>query len=555
MKNQVDALARAFFARFFESELTAGLDDMKQSFFWLIAALAMPGIFIPTLMSFEWGLWGRIRGYEYIQMISMAEKSFYLGFTMVSAGALTAIAWTSLLPDKRDTLILGAMPVKPSVVVFSKLVALAGYIGLIAVGTHLAGTLLWASLLGNEGPLAFMARSFAAHFIACAGLTATTALAVAGAQGLTLALLGPRLFRRISVVLQVIVVGSLAALLALLPALNTSAVHTISGGARAQPWLLWLPPMWFLGLYESILGSRYPIVEPLAARAIAAFGIAAATVLITYPFAYRRLMVSTVEAGGYQRSAFSLAAQGTLVRIAGRAPAVKAAAQFFAATVGRVERHRFILAITIGLALAWSLPGLRAYHPAPVPDASVLALPIAVMMFLLVGLRVASVLPGDPRAAWLFEVHDISRADARQAVERTMLLIGVLPPIAFSSPVYWMLWGPTAAITHAVVMASLGVAAAEVLIWHCETMPCGRPWAPARMGFGRRWPLHAALFLLVSGGIPRLEVLLFNSISGTIIFTSLLVILAILVRTLSARHEIVPIYDDVDPVAGVLRIN
>ena len=124
----------------------------------------------------------------------MAEKAFYLGVSMVTAGGLTAIAWTSLLPDRRDTLILGAMPVRPSLVVMAKLVALGAYIGLIAIGTHLAGTLFWASLLANNAPFGFLLRSFPAHFIASAALTATTALSIAAAQGLALAVLGPACF-------------------------------------------------------------------------------------------------------------------------------------------------------------------------------------------------------------------------------------------------------------------------------------------------------------------------------------------------------------------------
>ncbi len=37
------ALTSAFFARFFESEITTGYDDLKGSFFWLLAALGVGG--------------------------------------------------------------------------------------------------------------------------------------------------------------------------------------------------------------------------------------------------------------------------------------------------------------------------------------------------------------------------------------------------------------------------------------------------------------------------------------------------------------------------------
>ena len=555
VREQVDALTRAFFARFFESEVTAGIDDLKQTFFWLLAALAAPGVFIPTLMSFEWGIVGRFYGYDVLRLQSIGEKAFYLGVSMLSAGALTAIAWTSLLPDRRDTLILGAMPVRASHIVAGKLAALALYVGLIAAGTHLVGTLFWGSLLGNHAPFSFLLRSFLAHFAASAALTATTALAIAGAQGITLTLLGPRLFQRASIVLQVIVVGALALCFALLPLLNMSAGDTVTGGRGAQPWLLWLPPMWFLGLYEWMLGNAGPVLDGLAARAAIALAVTVIVVVVTYPLAYQRLMVSVVEAGRRERGLAARGVQNVLVGLAGRRPAPQAAAEFFTATVARVERQRFVLAITLGLALAWSLPGLRAYEPSARPNASLLALPIAIMMFLLVGLRIASVLPADPRAGWLFEVHDISRKDARQALERMMLALGVVLPIAISAPVYWQLWGATVAATHAVVMAALGVATLELLIWHHIGMPCGQPWTPARMGFGRRWPLHAGLFLLVVIVVPRLEVLLFRNPIGTALFVASLIVLALAARLASARHQIVPVYEEVDPVAGVLRIN
>ena len=117
LTGQLDALARAFFVRFFESEITTGTDDLKQFFFWLLAALAIPGLFIPWMMAFDWQLLALIEGPEMVRIASRAEKTFYLGFSMIAAGMLDAIAWSRLLPDRRDTLILGALPVRPRVVV------------------------------------------------------------------------------------------------------------------------------------------------------------------------------------------------------------------------------------------------------------------------------------------------------------------------------------------------------------------------------------------------------------------------------------------------------
>ena len=87
---QVAALARTFLVRFFESEITTGTDDLKQFFFWLLAALAIPGLFIPWIMAFEWQLLALIDGSEAVRIASRAEKTFYLGFATIASGSKEA---------------------------------------------------------------------------------------------------------------------------------------------------------------------------------------------------------------------------------------------------------------------------------------------------------------------------------------------------------------------------------------------------------------------------------------------------------------------------------
>ena len=427
--------------------------------------------------------------------------------------------------------------------------------GLAALAMHGVGAVFWGSILGDSVSLAFSVRGIAAHLIASSAASMWVCLAVASTQGLTLAVLGPRLFRRASTVLQVVLVGLIVFCLASLPALNTSIVDTLAGGAKAQPWILSMPPVWFLGVYEWVLGTNDPTLLALARQAAVAIATVALATVVTYPLAYRRLMVSVVETGSEPRNALGRVVQAVLVGAAGRHPAAKATAAFFTATIARVERQRFVLAIALGLAVAWGLPGLRTSVSSSDPVASLLALPMAAMMFLTAGLRITASLPADVRAAWLFDVHHLSRKHSRQALERTMFVVGVLPAVAVSAPVYWYLWGAAVAVTHALVMVALGIALIELLIWHCDGMPCGQQWTPARMDFGRRWPLYVAVFLLVVAVIPRVELVMFrHDVAAALVVLSLLG-LALVVRYFSAKHQIVPVYEDVDPVAGVLRLN
>lgn len=550
------ALRSAFFTRFFETEITSQTDDLKGPFFWLLAALAMPGLFIPWLMVFDWHGIALFKGHIALREASQAEKAFYLGFTMIATGLLTTIVWSSVLPEKRDTLVLGALPVDPRTIVAAKLAALGAYILLVAVSMHTLGAVSFGAILSTKGPPFFAFRGIAAHFIASCAASAAVALAVAAVQGLTLAALGPRLFKRVSTLLQAVVVASLALGLALLPAVTSSVVHTIRGfGANEQRWILSLPPVWFLGLYEWLLGSSDPTIGSLALRAATMLGLAGLTTVVTYPLAYRRLMVSVVEAGHASRGAIGRTVLGILIRAAGRHDETRAAADFLVTTLARVERQRFVLAVAAGATMAWGLPVLKTYLPTAAPQPALLSLPLVAMMFLIGALRIASSLPADIRASWLFEVRGPSRPRARQALERVLFALGVLPPVVVFGLVHWRLWGAQVAFIHAVVAMALGSTLVQRLIWDCDGMPCAERWEPAHLDLGRRWPIYLAVFLVVALGLPRVELLLFDRPVAAAVFIGLLLLVAAAMRYASARHRIVPSYDEVDPVAGVLRLN
>lgn len=51
---QARALFDAFLARFFENEMSDNSRDMKNSFFWILAMLATPGLLLPFSRMFEW---------------------------------------------------------------------------------------------------------------------------------------------------------------------------------------------------------------------------------------------------------------------------------------------------------------------------------------------------------------------------------------------------------------------------------------------------------------------------------------------------------------------
>jgi hypothetical protein len=500
-------LTPTFFARFFESEVTAGFDDLKNGFFWMVAALAAPGMFIPWLMAFGWHARVAAHGVTALREASQAEKTLYLSFTMIASGLVTSMLWSSLLPDRRDTVILGGLPVRSGTVVFAKLAAIGGYLVFVCVAMHGVAAVFFGAFLSEGSRVAFLARGVAAHFIASSAATAGVALTLTTIQGLTLALAGPRVFARLSAALHAAFVALLTAGLAFVPVISFSMRDTVrTQGGSNTPWILETPPAWFLGLYEWLLGTTHPVHIALAAQAGVLLIGALVVTAVTYPVAYHRLMQSPVESATRPGSLGARKCRALLVRSSGTHPEARAAADFYTATLGRVGRHRYVLAIAAGLALAWIAAGSTLLDPSDRPTAGWLSLPLAATVFLVAGLRVAAALPGDIRASWLFELNQSSQGCARMALEHVMYLVAVIPLSVVPAPVFASRWGMGLAIFHAILSLAFGALVVQLLIWRSDSVPCSQRWRLAKAELGYRWPFYVVAFLLLVIGIPRLEV-------------------------------------------------
>ena len=532
--SQRRALTHAFLFRFFENEVTAGSNDLRGSFLWLLSVLVPPGLCLPFLALMRWSIANYVFGSEGVRRIAWQDKTTYIGFSMIVAAAVGAIVWTSLLIDRRDTLVLGAQPLRARTIVVSKLLALAAYVGLLIGGMHTLASLAYGMLLGDFVSAAFALRGMLAHFVASSLGSAFVLLAVCGLQGLLLASLGPKLFARISPLVQLLLAVAVLESLLALPFVAGSAVRSLeaSGVAPlvvhrhgrtlvvhptagpesiARAWVPATPPIWFLGVYEEILGTPDPRLRDLARRGIVAVTAALGVVVLTYPLAYRRMAIAAVESPdlGPARHAY---VSRFLPALIARDPTSRAAVQFLLATLGRVERHRFVVAMAAGLALAIVVPvainsiGLLDRPPGwtTVP---LLAIPFYVMACLAPSLRFAAVLPGDARASWLFQVVDPDRWRARAGVWRVVFLFGVaLIELAFL-PVAWHAWGAWFGFTNLVTGLTFGTLLIEVLFWRTLGMPCAEPWRPRPGHLRVWWPLYFFAFLIFTLLAPGLSLL------------------------------------------------
>ena len=540
--DQTRALARAFLARFFENEITAGTDDLKASFFWLVAFVAVPGFFAPMMMSNKWSLIALVQGPEALRLLTRGDKALSLGFVMIATATITAIAWNSLLGDRRDALVLGVLPVRPITIIGARLTALAIYMVGLALAMNTLASLSFGFGLAAKSTFGFALRGVGAHFVASVAASLCVFLWVTGAQGIVLAGLGARTFARLAPAMQVLLVGTIAAAFLSLPVLTGSVVDTLAGHGRSvQPWILATPPMWFLGIYESLLGTSDPVLHELARKALIGLAVGVVTTLITYPIAYRRVLIAAVEeSSGSMRAPATRVLASQLTRLIGRSSQVQAVAQFFLATIGRVEAIRFVVAATAGLVVAWVIPGWMSMASSR-PDAPrvlLLSISYSAIAFLVYGLNIAASLPADRKSAWMFDVTPPGRHQSRIALERTMFLFGVGPPLVIFLPLYGVLWGAVFAAVHGVFMVVMGILVIEIALRRTDGMPCAQPWDPEGLDLGRWWWAYLIGFILYTTKVPDYELALIGEPVGLALFAGLAMLLSLALRTRSLQRPI-----------------
>ncbi|WP_158750205.1 hypothetical protein [Acidobacterium sp. S8] len=397
-------LVRHFFDRFFDNPLTSLEGENATRIAQILCIIAVPALLfaltlIPSYFIFPpntapRGYWPRV-----------SDHYFYVMYASMALGAGTVFEWDMLFPDFLDILVLTPLPVPARRFFTAKIAALGKFLGLFLIASGCLGT-IFLPLIADEPSLI---RHLAAHIIAITAGGLFTACFFISLQGILLSLLGEKLFRWISPLLQAVSLASLLIIVFLFPLISQNLQLLLtSGNATAH----WFPPFWFLGLYQVILEGRQalPVFGHLAATGAWALLIILTLTCLSYPLAYwtkmRRAIEGLVQKTG--RNRIAEAKDYILHKILILRPPQRAVYHFVSQTLKQAPHHRvylslyggaglaLLLATTIQLqqhnghiALAFSSYGLRSTIP--------------VVAFLAIsGLKAAFLSPVELKASWLF---------------------------------------------------------------------------------------------------------------------------------------------------------
>jgi hypothetical protein len=496
MTGQLRTLARATFDGFFESELMPpGLPQVRLLIF-VIAALMFPATQVPGR---AWPVYARAARFqpEVLDLLMWPHKLLFITLAMVGTATVTLVIWDNVFPDRRDAFIIGHLPMRTRTVVAARLVALSTLMGVIGVASALPSALFYGFTAGGYsagGP----PRTMVAHFVATIGASSFAFLLLLSLQGVLINLVSGRSLQRGMVLLQFLfVVATLESLLFMFPVVH-ALERAMVPGAVQPVWMTWMPPAWFLGLYEVLAGSTRPIGN-LAVRAVIALAVLLPLAFGVYAVTYARLTRRAVESTDAEQIRGGVVRERLVAWLANRltgSPIASAVCRYSILTLLRSRRHRLLFTIFAGMGATAAATGLLIPFSRHgrllwiLTPESFLPVGLVLVFFLVAGLRTLFSIPSEPAANWIFKLSDAE--DARLHVRgaaAAMMAMGVLPVVILLAPLHVLVLGRTVTFTHCALLLAAGFLLCQILLRHFRRVPFTAPYNPPTARVRIMWPL------------------------------------------------------------------
>ena len=487
-------LHRHYARQLFENELITSPDDLRRVVITCLAAIASLGFIVPKLYYKKYEFLSLGPNADLYRRAIYADQIFFIVMTSLGIAALVTFQWDSLFPSRQDYLILRALPLKLSHIYFAKLTTLCALVVLIIVLLNVPCAVSFASVISGAHDLAPSWLETFAEFAAafCAGVFVVFFLALL--QTLLMNLVPLRWYSRVSASVQSLL---LVAVLCAIPwAVDLpNAVHWVDW---RPAWSGYAPPLWYLALYEKLIGKASQPDSVLALRGIEALTAAiAATILVSVLF-HRRYAKRIFESELKLRSSRIHLAE-RIAELVARNPRESAILLFALRSLERLKQHRMIRLVYAGVGCALLIEsgiGLilsGAMSRGPIQRGAALdaafALPLLLFFFLFTGLRYAFRIPVELRANWVFR---LTAQDANVERERALRLIyfgfALLPAVVTTLPFLLLVLIPREAVYGACFAALIGLIIIERELSNTDTIPLTCSYLP-----GKRNILHTGI--------------------------------------------------------------
>jgi hypothetical protein len=497
--NEFRVLYRGFLARTIDLDVLSQRGDLANAiarfggllaaFSFLVGLGIVPRYLTTTLPRSQliWALWN--------------DEEFLLSATIAIAGLVAVLAWNAFLPERKDCVVLGALPLPLATIALAKTAAAATVMAIAVTAVNVfTGPAFPLAIAGPGGSLPAAAFGW---FVANAAAELFVLVTVVGLQAILSQILPWRAFLRISSAFQLI---ALAAVLAAFFASPPFAATMLTVPGRGA----FFPSYWFTGLLHVFVGERTPALDGLALIAVRNLGIAAIAALIAGALAWRRnprRIVETPEITPSRRPRLLPA----LARACCRKALDRAIFLFTARTMARSRQHRLLLAVYGGSGLALAITFLRTFlngverGPVNAPNLPLLTVGWLLMFVAIVGTRAIFVLPQEPGANWVFRITALETPRGYlAAVRRALVLTAAVPAWLALAALYFSVWKLADGVTASLLLLPAGMIFVYGSLRDFRKIPFTCSWSPenaqGRLKTGV-WGLVLVIFASIVSGI------------------------------------------------------
>jgi hypothetical protein len=398
----------------------------------------------------------------------------------------------------------------------AKAAALVAFLTLFLLGCNFFGTLLLPMLKMGE-----FLRGLYAHGAAVLLAGIFSALLVLALGGVLVCILNPTHFRLISPILQMLLTMAFALLL----------LQYLLYGESMRAWLSeplgiarWLPPLWFLGVYEHLLrGDAAPAFALEMTRyAVRATLTAAVVVLLTYPMAWVRMRKMAIEgnsASGGEPSRLWARLMHRLVRT----PGERAIFHFIGQTLARNNRYQVYLAMYCGAGLALAMACAVTFQPVAgvmqpaLSQKGMHAIMPLLLLWTVAGLRTAFAFPLNLSAGWIFRITGAKISECAEAARRWVLVCAIAVMCGIAAALRLAGWDARHLLVQVVCGLCLCVFLTDGFFFLQQSVPFNRPRMPGRTSFPLMLTLYIGVFPLLISAVTWLEVRLEKNLARLVI--------------------------------------
>ena len=530
-RGPVFLLTRHFFRQFFHNDLLAPQTRSGTTLTHVLALLMVPGIFISVSLARKYAFLLAHFPLSVHQRATLEDKFFFLSFSMLVVAFVAVLEWDKLFPTRNDYAILAPLPVQMKTLFASKGLALVLLLFLFTLAVNAIPTLLFPLIVNsNMGPLlqegrfilesgereqiqeqatlVFTGWFMLAHALSVTAGNAFAFLFVVAIQGILIHLFSREMLCRVSRAAQLLLMILLLSAFFLLPKM----ISTFESLRYNELLQTYFPPMWYLGLYQALLGSGDHPLE--AGIGLTALTMTTLSCLLTYLSAYRSQVQKSLEIMEtvHRPAKWTCFLTTAFDRLMLRNQTERATFYFVAKTLMRSQKHRIIMGgyFSVGVALvfvvlmdALSRSGSEEWNPQSIP---LLSVPLILSFFVLAGMRYAFTVPSELDANWIFRLVE-KRANARavSGVHKVMLILGILPLFILLFPSHLVVWDATTALLHLAYGSTLALILIEILLFKFLKIPFTCSYLPGRANLKGLWFPYLLFFVTYAHAMARLE--------------------------------------------------